>query len=192
MSEEHLEEQPNLGETSEYAASGLPSDETSSLLDILAQERDELATERETFIPIPGYGRDSGVTMYVKYRLLGGDEMANIGRKVQREFRKNQQYERILYASIDTMIAACMGFYAQQGNNGDKLELPLYNYDVELARALKFDDKIDPNNPARSVVMALFGNNMIAIQQHTLILGRWMGDTTIDATAEFLDQGGNL
>jgi hypothetical protein len=191
MSEDVQEDQPSLGETSEFAASGLP-DETGSLLDALAAERDEMAAERETFIPIPGYGRDSGVIMLVKYRLLGGEEIAGIGRKVQREFRKSQQYERILYASIDTMIAACEGFYAQRGTNGEKLELPLYHYDTELAKALKFEDQIDPNQPARSVVIALFGGNMIAIQQHTLLLGRWMGDTTMDATAEFLDQGGNL
>jgi len=191
MSEEQQEDQPTLAETSEFAASGL-STEVGSLLDALAAERDDMASERETFIPVPGYGRESGVTMLVKYRLLGGEELSAIGRKVQREFRKNQQYERVLYASIDTMIAACAGFYAQRGTNGDKMELPFYNFDTELAKALKFDDQIDPHQPARSVVMSLFGGNMIAIQQHTLILGRWMGDTTIDATTEFLDQGGNL
>jgi hypothetical protein len=61
-----------------------------------------------------------------------------------------------------------------------------------LADALKFGDAVDLNSPARSVVIALFGGNMVALQQHTLLLGRWMGDTSIDVTSEFLEAGGNL
>jgi hypothetical protein len=183
------EASPNLGETSLAAAGGL-SEDTGSLLDALAEERDTLATEREVAIPVPGYGTKTGVSLYVKYRLLGGEELGRIGVRVQREFRKHQQYERVLYASIDTMIAACEGFYAEK--EGEKIDLPFLNFGQELADALKFGDAVDLNSPARSVVIALFGGNMVALQQHTLLLGRWMGDTSIDVTSEFLEAGGNL
>lgn len=187
---EHENETPGLGETV-VAASGLPEEEKAgSLLDALASDLNSLATERETLIPVPGFGAKSGVGLSIRYRLLEGPELVSIGQRIQREFRKTQQYDRVTFASIDTMIAATTGFVAIK--DGEEIELPFTNFGLELAQALRIADKIDDNNPARSVVVSLFGGNMVALQQHSLLLARWMGDTSIDVTAEFLEAGGNL
>jgi hypothetical protein len=182
--------QVGLGEI----ASGGQDDE-SSLLDALAQQRDELATERETDIPLPNYGK-SGVTLYVRYRLLDGKDLEKIGKRVISQFKKGQNYERQLYSSIDVMIEACEGFFVDRGD-GEKQPvtlggIPISGYGEQLATALRFADKIDQRSPARSCVLNFFGDNIVSIQQHSIVLGRWMGNTTADVTTELLEQEGNL
>jgi len=177
----------------EVAAGG--QDEESSLLDALARQHEELASTRETDIPLPNYGK-SGITLYVRYRLLDGSELEQIGRKILSQFSKRQNYERQLYSAIDAMIAACQGFYVDKGD-GEKQQLtlggePITGYDARLATALRFADKLDPRSPARSCVINFFGNNIVSLQQHNIVLGRWMGNTTTDVTQELLESEGNL
>jgi len=191
-------EAPQLGETVVHTTDeegGLPSSNgAGSLLDALVAQRDELATHRDTFLPVPGY-ESSGFTLYAHYRLLDGEEIAKIGSRVQREFSRKQVYERNLYAAIDVMISSCQGFWAEtpegeriQLTNGD---MPILGYGLDLAQAMKFEDEIEPSQPARSVVLALFVNNIVAIQTHSIMLGRWMGDTSTDVTTNFLEGEGN-
>jgi hypothetical protein len=179
---------------SEVADGKMIPDDEGSLLEALAQQRDDLAQQREVDIPLPNYGK-SGIQLYVRYRLLDGDELAKIGRLVNREFNRNRAYERNLYASLDVIIEACEGFYVEkEGQNKVPVTLggtPISGYNQELAQALKFEDKIDPRHPARSCVLAFFGGNVVSVQQHSVMLGRWMGDTTVDLTEEFLELSGN-
>jgi hypothetical protein len=194
MSDQHLEaeDEVQLGQV----VTESPLDNGSSALAALAQQRNALATTRETYLPIPGYER-SGIALYVKYRLVDGDEIAKIGRKVTGEFRRSQAYERQLWASVDVMIAGCEGLFVDLG---DRKKIPLKTnagtevsgFNADLAEALGFAGEINPNQPARSVVLGVFGGNMVALQQHALLLGRWMSDTTADVTQEFLEAGGNL
>jgi len=185
-----------LGEVAEQAASedsGLPA-HNGSLLDALAAQRDELATNREVYMPIPGYEREA-MTLMAKYRLLDGEELAKIGVRVQRQFTKRQFYERNIYAAIDIMIESCVGLFVEMPDGG-KIQLEnegrkIIGYNEDLAEALKFTDEIDPNQQARSVVLGLFANNIVALQQHSILLGRWMGDTSTDATMDFFEAEGN-
>lgn len=184
-----------LGEVAEHAAngSGLP-EQNGSLLDALAQQRDDLATNRDVFLGIPGYERPE-MTLIAKYRLLDGEEISRIGTRVQRQFSKKQFYERNLFAAIDIMIAACEGLYVEMPDGG-KIQLEnggtkIVGYNQDLAEALRFTDEIDAQQPARSVVLGLFANNIVAIQQHSILLGRWMGDTSSDVTINFLEGEGN-
>lgn len=170
-------------------------DEESSLLDALASQRDDLANTREVDIPLPNYGR-SGVTLYVRYRLLAGTELEQIGKRITSQFSKRQNYERQLYSSIDVMIEACEGFFVDRGD-GQKHPVTLggeaiTGYDERLAEALRFQDKVESRSPARSCVLAFFGNNIVSLQQHSIVLGRWMGDTTSDVVKELLEAEGNL
>jgi len=183
-----------LGEVAEASAEkvgGLPG-QNGSLLDLLADQRDELATNRETFIAIPGYERPE-MTLMAKYRLLSGTEFAKIGQRVQKQFTKRQVYERNIFAAIDIMVASCVGLYVEMPDGG-KIQLEydgvkIEGYGPELASALKFEGEIDPSAPARSVVLGLFTNNIVAIQTHSIILSRWMGDTSTETTNEFLEAG---
>lgn len=187
------ERDPTLGEIAETSASGLP-EQNGSLLDSLVQQRDELSANREVYIAIPGYERPE-MTLQAKYRLLDGEEIAQIGRKVTRQYSRKQFYERNLAASLDVMIEACEGFYVEMPDGG-KIQLllngvPISGYTNELAEALRFENEIDAQQPARSCVLGLFANNVIAIQSHSTLLGRWMGDTSSEVSMEFLEEAGN-
>lgn len=160
--------------------------ENKNLLDALSAQREETAAIRECFVPIPGYSR-SGMTLLAQYHLIEGDELAAIGKKVSREYRKTQTYERNLYASIDTMIEACIGLWVDR--NGEKIQLKngpnlITGYTTDAAEALKVSGE-----SARLCLLGLFNSNVVAIQQHSTMLGRWMGDTSIDTMAEFFDEG---
>lgn len=179
------EDDPGLAEVAVSAAGG--DAEQASLLDSLAAQRDEIASAKEVFIPIPGY-EASGMTLLARYRLMSGDEVEAIGRKVTRQFKKGQRYERNVYATIDMMIAACSGIFVDR--DGEKIQLKhngneIDGYDESLSEALKFEA-----SSARECVLGVFGNNIIAVQSHSLLLGRWMSDTSTDVMSEMLE--GNL
>lgn len=191
MSEIESEQQePGLADLTD-GSGGLP--EEGSLLDALAEQRDLLATTRETFIPIFGYEK-SGMTLYAKYRLLDGDELSKIGKRVSGQFSRNKVYERNLYSSMDVMIEACEGLFVDRGD-GEKIQLKqdgrsITGYSTDLASALKIT--INPDSPARSVVLGVFGGNIAGLQQHSIMLARWMGNTTLNVAEEFLEATGNL
>lgn len=185
--EEHDQVQP--GEVAIHASGD--SRENVSLLDALADQRNEIAASHTTMIPIPGYER-SGMTLMAEYTVIDGKDLAEIGRKVTREYRsKGQSYERNLYASIDVMIASCTGIYVDR--DGSVIQLrdndgePITGYSQELASALRYEAQT-----ARQCVLGVFVNNVAALQQHSMLLGRWMGNTTTDVIGELLDAGGNL
>lgn len=177
----------DLAEVVERVAGGDDNGTQSSLLDALAAQRDEIANVTEVFIPIPGY-EASGMTLMARYRLMSGEDIEQIGRKVLREFKKNQRYERNLYATIDMMVEACTGIFVERSGERIQLknhEVEIEGYDENLAEALKFEG---PN--ARRCVIGVFGNNIVAIQSHSVLLGRWMADTSTDVLSEMLE--GNL
>lgn len=171
--------------------SGGLSDE-GSLLDALAQERQDAIEKRECDLPVAGF---SQIKLYARYRLLEGIELGRIGQKVTKEFKTT--YDRNLYGSIDVIIAACEGFFVDVAGDGTLQPLthggvPVTGYNSELAAALRFTDSIDAKYPARSIVLALFGGNEVALVQHNMVLGRWMGNTSLDVNQAFLDLEGNL
>jgi hypothetical protein len=181
---ETVEDDVPIADVAEAASGGSPE---TNLLEALSAKREELAEIREVDIPIRGY-ESTGLGMYARYRLVDGEEIADIGRKVMREFRKNQQYERNLYASIDLMISACTGIWVEADGSKFQLTLegvPIGGYDGRLAEALSFDAPT-----ARQVVIGTFANNVMALQTHSLLLGRWMSDTSTDVMSEMLE--GNL
>jgi hypothetical protein len=182
------EDDVGVSDITQFVTSGLPDE--GSLLDSLSEEREEVAANREVDIAIPGYRR---VRLYARYRLLDGPEISAIGQKIVKEFRKSR-YNQALYGSIDAFLAACVGIYYEEEEGGERGQLtvngvPVTGYTLELARGLKLEDRIDPQNPARSIVLLVFGGNEVAIQAHNLKLGRWMTDTSVDVDEEFL--GGN-
>ena len=162
---------------------GVPDE--ASLLDVLAAQRKELSENRETEISIPGYER-GGFALFARYRLLSGPELEAIMRRVQKEYKK--QYDRNLYGSVDVFIEACLGFSVEMPD-GDRRPLtyqgaPIIGYNEDLAAALRFEPAPNPRERSRSIVFGTFGNNVVAIGQHNLSLGRWMGNTNIEIDEE--------
>ena len=161
-----------------------------SPLEQLAAKHKELADTRECNIPVPGYDKNPPLLL-IRYRLLEGTELARMGEKIRRETRN--QWQRQLLAAVDTFIAACKGFYYENGD-GQLRELTyegehLVGFNMELARALGFADEIGEEPTARKVCFALFNHNDAAIAQHNMLLNMWFSDTSLDVQAELL---GNL
>jgi hypothetical protein len=179
---EELDVAPDFGDVAAKASGN--SQPEASLLDALAEQRSDIADFKEVDIPIPGYER-SGISLLAKYRLLDGEEVASIGRKIAREFNKRQQYERNLYASVDLMISACTAILYEMDGKKDQLTFndePITGYTASLAEALKYEA---PNT--RQIVFGVFGNNVVALQSHSVLLGRWMSNTSVDVMNELLE-----
>jgi hypothetical protein len=169
------------------------NEQPDDLLDQLAAKRQEVAENKETFIPIPGYDREPPILL-ARYRLLDGPEIQRLTTKVMRETKN--KWDRNMNMAVDTFIAACTGIYVDLGDSGSAPQplqyqkQPVTGFNADLAAALRFADKIADPNLARNVVFGLFANNDVAIAQHNAMLNRWMGNTSIDITQEMLE--GNL
>jgi hypothetical protein len=179
-----MEDETNVVEISEQMASGGASN-NASLLDALAARRDEIAVNNEIYLPIPGYDV-SGITLLARYRLLSGEELEGIGRKVVKQYSKSQRYERTLYGSIDVMVNACTGIFYEMDGQRKQLTTndgtPIDGFDENLAEALQFEA-----DTARQCVLGVFCGNVVSLQTHNLMLGRWMSDTSIDVMSEMLE-----
>jgi len=170
-------------ETDETVIAGLPEmalgeaapvTEQTSLFDQLRKKRQEAEEGKVTFIPIPGYDANPPILL-ARYRVLDGKEIDVIGRKVNMETK--DRWERGILAAIDSMIACCNGMYYDEleGEGPQPMTVggsPITGYTPDLARALDF-----PANSAREVVIGVFVSNEMAIMQHNVRLGLWMGNT---------------
>lgn len=159
----------------DLATAGEETTGSESLFEQLREKRAEAQAGKETLIPIPGYDREPPILM-AKYRVLDGDVINKIARKVNQETR--DQWDRQMLAAMDGMIAACVGMYVdlQDGNEPQQMTkngLPIMGYTAELAEALEF-----AASSAREVVRGVFVSNDVAIMQHNIRLSMWMGNTS--------------
>lgn len=164
----------------------IPAD--TSLLDLLQEDIDDLASTEFVDIRIPGYEKTG---LMVRYHLpdTGGKELDAIARQVQRETKDT--YYRNLLTGIDTMIHLCVGLYVQPAGIPEPVKLdPDFSgtpvrFDQRLADSLKWEGV----TTARQVVRRLFTSggivNEMAINSHAEKLNRWLGDTTADVKRNF-------
>lgn len=154
-----------------------------SLFDNLVQRREEIASERETMIPVPGF---EDPQLLIKYGLVAGDDLNKIGRKNQ---KVKDRYQQGLFNAVDVMIRACQGIYivldgdepVQLTADGD----PVDGFTPAFASKMKLEGA----ESARGVVFALFNHNDIAIGQHSFKLQRWMGDTSLNIDEDLMLAG---
>lgn len=171
--------------------SDILEEQPDNLLSQLAAKRSQIAENKETLIPVPGYAEDPPLLL-IKYRLLEGQEIAQIGNTIRQQFKG--RWDRTMYAGIDTFIRAVVGVYVDKGD-GVPVPLtiqgqPVTGFTRSLAEGLQFADTLaEPDDP-RQVVFALFANNEVAIAQHNFNLNRWMSDTSIDISKDMFE--GNL
>lgn len=158
-----------------------------SVMESLRARHRELVQAKTLDLPIPGYDGD----LVCRYRLLSMKELENIGNRVQKQVKG--QGDRVLLASLDSIIIACEGMhYSRDGQlvplseSLGKDEPPI-KYDERLVEflALKISEE-DTMGPARKVVIAVFGGNEIAILDHSRAIGQWSADTSRDVSEAFL------
>lgn len=154
-----------------------------SLLANLKDKR-EAASNKETYITIPGYDGDPPI-LKAKYRLIDSNEIDKIATRVQKE--SGDSLTRQVLGAVDTLIAACDGFYVDVGDGelqpfvDPDTDAHVAGYNQDLANLLQYEA-----NTAREVVFGLFSNNEIAIMQHNIKLSMWMSNTSRDVDNDFL------
>lgn len=158
-----------------------------SIVDLLKADLDDLASNKEAYIPILGYEKTG---LAVKYHLPEtGKQLDAIARKVNTETK--DQYYRNLNTSIDTMIFLCDGLYVKPAGVEDYVMLD----PQELGEPVRFDARmaeivgISADSPARAVLRKIFDGNEMAILNHTERLGRWLNNTKADLTTELWQMG---
>lgn len=151
----------------------------------LRAKREALAREQTIDMPIPGYGGE----LVCRYRLLDPlTEGKEIGQRLQTQFpKKEQETELLHFVNVDTIVAACVGFFIKHPGSGDLHPLgdsadgmaglaPTYE-DTQLAELLGFEAET-----ARQAVVAVFGGNRAAVNVHAMRLQSWMSDTSGELT----------
>jgi hypothetical protein len=156
-----------------------------NLLGALREKRKELAEKKETYIAIPGYDSSPPILLAL-YRLVDGTEIDKIGRKIRSETKS--EWQRQILSAVDLFITACEGIYfdMDDGNGPQQLEVnktPVSGYNEDLAAALGIEAET-----ARQVVFGVFSGNDVAIMQHSVRLGMWMGDTSRNVDELFLGE----
>ena len=152
----------------------LSTDNNDSIVGRLRRAAQEAAEDKYTDIDIPGYGGE----LFCRYRLLSSFEIDQI---VKRSRNSSGRSEQLMNNVLDNVITACEELCLRE--NGEDIPLrqhPEYDgdrdipvrYDGNLARFVMLEIEGPPS--ARKVVLALFGNNDIAVSHHAAILSRWM------------------
>lgn len=148
-----------------------------SLMDRLRAQQADAAAGKTVDLRVPGY-RDPD--LFARYRFLHSSEAKKIGQRIRERFRDD--VDRLLNGTIDTMIAACEGLYARDGNG------ELVPVDADGGGPVRYDPRateffnleVDEDDPARSTVRAIFKGNDYAILDHGGLLQQWMSDTTAE------------
>jgi hypothetical protein len=153
----------------------LPEEE--SLVSRLRKQRKEIAEQTFHDLDLPGYNGE----IFVRYRLLDGTEIDAIRQKIRKTVRGRS--EQVLAATLDNLITACDEVWVRDEGK----EIPLrehkdftgnrdmpVKFDSQLAEFLQFSTELPDPPTARSVVLALFGGNDLAVSMHGAFLMRWM------------------
>lgn len=156
-----------------------------SLIESLRKQRETLAEDRSTLIPIPGFENPG---LLVEYHLLDGHDLEGIQRRIFRSTK--DRWERQLYTAVDVMIEAASGVYFTQNGGAPQpligsSERQITGYTTELAEMLGLQGA----ESARMVVIGTFAGRELAIARHSLRLQAWMSGENVDVDEEFLGEG---
>lgn len=158
-----------------------------SILEEARRVREQLVQERTKKFDLPGAYAGKFVVEYKMLSLTG--DIKIIGDRVNRETKKVE--ERVLNAAIDSIIAACVEIY---WNDGDKL-IPLRDVvereEDEADAPVRYDDRLArfmglQVSGARDLVFQFFGGNDVMIYGHSQELGEWMRGSRGALDGEYL------
>lgn len=159
-----------------------------SPMEALRVKRDETAARTEVLIPLPGY-EEAGLK--AKYRLIDRKEVADINKRVRAQTKDQGEY--MFRVILDTIIAACEGFYLAPDGVPDEEAEPLVSEEGEVVTdymAFASHLKRESFTNHRQAVVYVFGGNDFTAGQHGLLLNRWLSNTGIEIDQEFLDYTG--
>lgn len=183
MSESHYGAEEGLEQTEIIEPDAQPN----SVMESLRAKHRELVNSKTLDLPIPGYEGE----LVARYRLLSMKELERIGNRVQKQVKG--QGDRVLLASLDSIIVACDGLYYNRDGKLVSLsesigkDEPPIKYDDRLIDFLGLTlDEGDSMGPARKTVLAVFGGNDIAVLDHSRAIGQWSADTSRDVSEAFL------
>jgi len=155
----------------------LNGSEPQSITERLRQQRRDSAENKFHDFDIPGFNGE----LFCRYRLIDGKELDAVGVKIRTEFRNRG--DRVFYSTCDNLILACEEFWVRDGGKEIPLreveeytgprDIPI-RYDQNLAEALDFTSELSDPPTARSVVLALFGGNDLAVTAHGARVVQWM------------------
>lgn len=163
------------------------SETPQSPMEALRAKRQEIADRTEVLIPLAGYEE---MGLHIKYRLIGRDEADKIAKNVRGQTKdRNEFMYRVI---VDTMIAACEGFFLKDDGVDDDHAVPLQN--EAKTGAIKtfgeFAQELNGGEPIPTVrlgVLFVFGDNEFAVGGHGLLLNRWLSNTGLEIDQEFLE-----
>jgi hypothetical protein len=143
-----------------------------SILTELRAKREELRGDHTVDLEVPGY---QGL-LWVRYGTIPLKEAELLGKEVMKE----QKDMRTLLGAVDTLIAACRGVYVKSGDELVSIDttqdVPVL-FDQRLADLLDFQS----SGGARGVVRGTFSNDYAIVQQ-SIVLSRWMQNTSLDVS----------
>jgi hypothetical protein len=146
-----------------------------SISDRLRRQRKNISEQTTTDVDIPGYNGD----LFCRYKLLDGAELDAIMRRARSSV--NGRLEQVRIATMDNIINSCEEFWLRDEGKefpvrqhpDVKSDLPV-RYDETLAEFMGFKAELPEPLTARSVLLAVFGGNDIAVSAHGAVLARWM------------------
>lgn len=152
-------------------------------MEALRARRDEVSKKRDTMIPIAGFESEG---LRCQYRLLERGETNDIAKKVRKQTKDRAEIMfRIL---IDTIIAACEGFYfSMDGEEPQPLISETTKEHVTTYQQYAAELAGEPFTTARKAVLYVFGDNEFTVGDHGLLLSRWLSNTNIDIDEEALE-----
>lgn len=158
-----------------------------NIMEQLRQQRQEALSETTVDLPLPSAIYGDPIVL-VRYRAVESKETQRIMSKVNRQTKG--EFERNLYTTMDTLIAACEGIYtlSVDAPNGEEPNPLTFNGEGPLL----FDERLAEfmgvsSNSARETLRAFFANKDTAIMMHGARLARWQsGENPATLTDEWL------
>lgn len=153
--------------------------ESKSLADELAATRKGLTEERKPkLFKLPGYGRK----LMAKYKVIGYEEVSEIGEKITDQVRAEQIDDAQLMAFCDTLTEACVGFYTERDGKVVPLEEAEPGYeggpirwgDERLARFVRLEAPEGGTLRARAIVRGVLGDDNLLVAEHHNEVTLWM------------------
>src|SRR4051812_38634650 len=92
-----------------------------SPMEALRVRRDEIESKRDVRIPLVGFEE---MGLQVQYRLIERNETEVIAKRARGQAKGKGQSELMFLVILDTIIAACDGFYIQMDPDGGPEPLP--------------------------------------------------------------------
>lgn len=192
----HDMDDPSAVEPFDEGAPQHPTNQGSSIIDLLKRDAAELQVT-DVYIPINGW-ENTGLA--VRYELPErGKDLDAIVVKIERQFKKDQKYERNLYIGIDTMIKLCRGLYVKSDeaisednpNGWVELDPLMHGTPLTFADGEELSGILGWAKPesARDTVKMLFGGNDRSINDHAARLNMWLADTKTDVSKALWAQG---